>query len=174
MLRVASSPSPGAPECVSEFLDCPLREEALSCFSMRVIRWIRKSIRWITRMKTAISGSSPLFTALKNPQDKMAAIHDARARGLARALAQIEAREMGGAGNRPIPVDVAAVRKRMGMSQELFAARFGFSVATLRHWEHGDRKPHGAALVLLNVIARNPRAVLNALAPARSQAWPAT
>jgi putative transcriptional regulator len=38
-------------------------------------------------------------------------------------------------------------------------------VATLRHWERGDRAPSGASLVLLNVIDRNPRAVLEALRP---------
>ena len=62
------------------------------------------------------------------------------------------------------PVDVAALRKRMGMSQKQFAARFGFPVATLRHWELGDRKPRGAALVLLHVIGRDHIAVLRALA----------
>jgi hypothetical protein len=36
-------------------------------------------------------------------------------------------------------------------------------VETLRHWERGDRKPRGAALVLLHVIARDPRAVIRAL-----------
>jgi putative transcriptional regulator len=36
-------------------------------------------------------------------------------------------------------------------------------VATLRHWERGDRRPTGASLVLLNVINRNPKAVLAAL-----------
>ena len=55
-------------------------------------------------------------------------------------------------------------RKRLGLTQEQFAARFGFSVATLRHWERGDRKPHGAALVLLNLIDREPKAVMRALA----------
>jgi hypothetical protein len=30
----------------------------------------------------------------------------------------------------------------------------------LRHWERGDRKPRGATRVLLNVIARDPEAVL--------------
>ena len=44
-----------------------------------------------------------------------------------------------------------------------FAARFGFPVATLRHWERGNRKPRGPSLVLLNVIARNPKAVMQAL-----------
>ena len=60
-------------------------------------------------------------------------------------------------------MDVAAIRKRIGMSQAQFAARFGFSVATLRHWERGDRKPRGPSLVLLNVIARHHRVVLMSL-----------
>ncbi len=65
---------------------------------------------------------------------------------------------------RPQPVDVKALRNRVAMTQEQFAARFGFSVATLRHWERGDRNPQGPALVLLNVIDKNPAAVLSALA----------
>jgi putative transcriptional regulator len=60
-------------------------------------------------------------------------------------------------------VDVAALRKRIGMTQQEFAARFGFSVATLRHWERGDRQPHGPARVLLNVIDKNPQSVIEAL-----------
>jgi putative transcriptional regulator len=63
----------------------------------------------------------------------------------------------------PQTVDVPALRDRLGFTQEQFAARFGFSVATLRHWERGDRSPSGASLVLLNVIDRNPRAVMQAL-----------
>lgn len=64
---------------------------------------------------------------------------------------------------RPRTVDVKALRNRVAMTQEQFAARFGFSVATLRHWERGDRSPQGPALVLLNVIDKNPAAVLGAL-----------
>jgi putative transcriptional regulator len=64
---------------------------------------------------------------------------------------------------RPEAVDVKEVRQRVGMTQEQFAARFGFSVATLRHWERGDRSPAGPALVLLNVIARDHKAVMKAL-----------
>ncbi|WP_232299311.1 helix-turn-helix domain-containing protein [Azoarcus sp. CIB] len=33
------------------------------------------------------------------------------------------------------------------MTQEQFAARIGFSVATVRHWERGARRPQGPALV---------------------------
>jgi putative transcriptional regulator len=33
----------------------------------------------------------------------------------------------------------------------------------LRHWERGDRKPHGPALVLLNAVAKEPGTVLRIL-----------
>jgi len=63
----------------------------------------------------------------------------------------------------PQAVDVSGLRERLSLTQEQFAARFGFSVATLRHWERGDRSPSGASLVLLNVINNDPAAVLRAL-----------
>jgi putative transcriptional regulator len=61
------------------------------------------------------------------------------------------------------PVDVKNIRSKVGMSQNEFASAFGISVSTLRHWERGDRTPHGPALVLLNVVAKEPKAVLKAL-----------
>lgn len=61
------------------------------------------------------------------------------------------------------PLDVKAVRAQVGMSQSEFASAFGISVSTLRHWERGDRTPHGPALVLLNVVAKEPKVVLKAL-----------
>lgn len=61
------------------------------------------------------------------------------------------------------PLDVKNIRANVGMSQSEFASAFGISVSTLRHWERGDRKPHGPALVLLNVVKKDPKAVLNAL-----------
>jgi putative transcriptional regulator len=64
----------------------------------------------------------------------------------------------------PKPVDVKSLRISIGMTQEQFAAKFGMSTATLRHWERGDRSPQGPALVLLNVIQHDPEAVIRALA----------
>jgi len=61
------------------------------------------------------------------------------------------------------PVDVKKTRAKVGMSQNEFASAFGISVSTLRHWERGDRTPHGPALVSLNVVAKEPKAVLKAL-----------
>ena len=60
--------------------------------------------------------------------------------------------------------DVRAIRQRLGLSQEQFAARFGFSVETIRNYEQGHRRPTGPARVLLRVIAREPDAVTRALA----------
>ena len=51
----------------------------------------------------------------------------------------------------------------MHMTQKQFCRRFGFKLATLRHWERGDRTPAGAALTLLLVVRDNPRAVVQAL-----------
>lgn len=83
--------------------------------------------------------------------------------GLQEAIDHARGKEIGVKVHRPRSVDVKAVRAKVGMTQEQFAARFGFSTATLRHWERGDRTPRGPALVLLNVIERNPDAVIEAL-----------
>ncbi|WP_199851015.1 MULTISPECIES: helix-turn-helix domain-containing protein [unclassified Halomonas] len=43
--------------------------------------------------------------------------------------------------HRPELVEVAALRKKLGMTQMEFVAKFCISVATLRHWERGDGQP---------------------------------
>lgn len=83
--------------------------------------------------------------------------------GLQEAIAHAKGEAGGVRLHRLRVVDVKALRAKVGMTQEQFAARFGFSTATLRHWERGDRSPHGPALVLLNVIEHNPQAVIEAL-----------
>jgi len=59
----------------------------------------------------------------------------------------------------PTSVDVAAVRRRTGLSQAAFSRRIGVSPATLRNWEQGRRAPEGPARVLLAMLERNPRVV---------------
>ena len=63
----------------------------------------------------------------------------------------------------PLLIDVARLRGKLGMTQTQFARRFGFPVATLRHWERGDRTPRRAALALLNLIERDPLLALKSL-----------
>jgi putative transcriptional regulator len=60
-------------------------------------------------------------------------------------------------------VDVRALRRRLGMSQERFARSFHLSVGTVRDWEQGRSVPDRPARVLLKLIERNPEIVLKTL-----------
>jgi putative transcriptional regulator len=60
-------------------------------------------------------------------------------------------------------VDVRSVRRKLGLSQSQFAARFGFAPATVKNWEQGRTQPDGPARILLAVIAHHPDAVEDAL-----------
>lgn len=63
----------------------------------------------------------------------------------------------------PKRVDVGRIRRRLGLTQEVFALRFGFSVQNIRNWEQGVRQPEGPARAYLTVIDRKPDAVQEAL-----------
>lgn len=64
----------------------------------------------------------------------------------------------------PSELDVRAIRKKLKLTQEGFAVRFGFNVARLRDWEQGRTHPDAALRAYLLVIDRNPEAVRKALA----------
>ena len=57
------------------------------------------------------------------------------------------------------------IRQALGLTQEEFAARFRIPLGTLRDWEQGAAEPDAAAKAYLQVIARNPKAVTEALEP---------
>ena len=57
--------------------------------------------------------------------------------------------------------DRRARRRHLGLTQQKFAELLGISPATLRNWEQGRRRPEGAARVLLCVVAKYPKAVLD-------------
>jgi putative transcriptional regulator len=56
------------------------------------------------------------------------------------------------------------IRQKLQMTQEQFAAQFHIPLGTLRDWEQGVSAPDTAARSYLRVIAKNPQAVLEALA----------
>ncbi len=64
----------------------------------------------------------------------------------------------------PETVDVAAIRKRLKLSQAAFAERYCLPVGTVRDWEQDRRSPDRAAVVLLSIIDRNPEVVAETLA----------
>jgi len=63
----------------------------------------------------------------------------------------------------PKHVNVKTIRRRLGLTQPAFAARFGFSAGAVRDWEQGRKQPEASARVLLTVIEREPEAVSRAL-----------
>lgn len=66
----------------------------------------------------------------------------------------------------PAEIDVKAIRKGLGLSQDDFAAEFSFSLSQIRDWEQGRTRPLGSNRAYLLLIARHPdvvREMLNEL-----------
>ena len=59
--------------------------------------------------------------------------------------------------------EITQARHRLKMTQTQFATAFGISVSTLRNWEQGHRTPSGAAITLIKVARKHPKAVLDAV-----------
>lgn len=93
----------------------------------------------------------------------MAKAYDSIAKGLREAINLNKGKPVAAKTHRPEEIDVAQLRHSLGLTQPEFAAKFCISLGTLRHWERGDRKPHGPALALLHIVAKEPKAVLRAL-----------
>jgi len=60
-------------------------------------------------------------------------------------------------------VDVRAIRRRTGLTQDQFSAKYGFTLGAVRNWEQGRRTPERSAR-LLKVIEKHPKVVEEALA----------
>jgi putative transcriptional regulator len=63
----------------------------------------------------------------------------------------------------PASVDVRAIRRRNGLTQAAFAARYGFALGRVRDWEQGRTQPEPAIRILLTVLDKEPEAVSRAL-----------
>jgi len=64
----------------------------------------------------------------------------------------------------PVEVNVRKIRRRLGLSQEAFAQKYGFAVSAVRDWEQGRRRPERSARILLKVVEKEPEAISRALA----------
>jgi len=93
----------------------------------------------------------------------MAELFESIKRGLEEAIAHSKGEKTEICFYTPQNVNVKQVREKTGLTQNQFAATFGISLGTLRHWERGDRKPHGPALVLLNAANNAPDTLLRIL-----------
>ena len=66
----------------------------------------------------------------------------------------------------PAEVDVKAIRRKLGLTQQAFAMRFGFSVGRIRDWEQNRSNIDAPSRVLLTIIEKEPEAVERALSAA--------
>jgi len=71
-------------------------------------------------------------------------------------------------------MDVRAIRRELGLSQENFAQALGFSQSLVRDWEPGRSRPLGVIRAYLLLIEADPKGVLKLLqaAAARKAAYP--
>lgn len=83
--------------------------------------------------------------------------------GLEQAIAHAAGEPVDALMHHPARPDVKKIRQKTGLTQEQFAARCHISVNTLRHWERGDRQPHGPAIALLQLFERKPQFVMEML-----------
>jgi putative transcriptional regulator len=59
-----------------------------------------------------------------------------------------------------------AIRQKLAMTQKEFARALHVPIGTVQNWEQGRVLPDPAARALLNIVAREPKAALRALAAA--------
>ena len=63
----------------------------------------------------------------------------------------------------PAEINVRSIRKKLELSQEVFAQEFGFTPNQIRDWEQGRHRPLDGLRAYLMIIERNPQAVLDLL-----------
>lgn len=53
------------------------------------------------------------------------------------------------------PMEIKALREREGASQAVFARHLNVTVGLVSQWERGEKRPSGASLKLLSLVARH-------------------
>ena len=51
---------------------------------------------------------------------------------------------------------IISIRKKMNLSQTVFAKVLNVSTSSIRQWEQGKRKPSGSTKVLLELLEKSP------------------
>jgi putative transcriptional regulator len=59
----------------------------------------------------------------------------------------------------PPEIDVRAIRLKLELSQDDFAAEFGFTTNQIKDWEQGRSRPLGGNRTYLMIIKRDPKAI---------------
>jgi putative transcriptional regulator len=67
------------------------------------------------------------------------------------------------------PKEIVALRKKLSLSQAVFARLLNVPTVTEISWEHGRRRPTGAAVRLLDLVQRNPEVLYSLCKPRNGQ-----
>ena len=59
----------------------------------------------------------------------------------------------------PPEISVRDIRKKLNLSQDHFAAEFGFTINQIRDWEQGRTRPLGGLRAYLTLIDSDPKVV---------------
>jgi len=105
------------------------------------------------RAAEALLEDQRVFAELPMVEDAQAVIADMAECGVAAVLLKPD-----------LTVDVRALRERLRLTREQFAARYGLEVETLRNWETGKREPDNTARSYLRAISNAPEEVESAYA----------
>jgi putative transcriptional regulator len=70
----------------------------------------------------------------------------------------------------PPEINLKTIRQKLGLSQDDFAAHFGFSINQIRDWEQNRSRPIGGMRAYLMLIDSNPVAVMAMLRAASKEA----
>jgi len=54
-----------------------------------------------------------------------------------------------------LPAEIRSLREREGASQAVFARYLNVTTGIVSQWERGEKRPQGATLKLLSLVARN-------------------
>jgi putative transcriptional regulator len=90
-------------------------------------------------------------------------VYESIKKGLEEAIAFAQGKKNGVKIHKAPIVEVKELRLKIGVTQSEFATAFGISLGTLRRWEKGEQSPRGPALVLLNLLQKEPQAFYKAL-----------
>ncbi len=94
---------------------------------------------------------------------------DKIAAGLREAIAVARGEEAPAQMHAPQEIDVKAIRKKTGMSQETFAHFYGFTIEQVRAWEQARNRPIGGVRAYLTMIDADHKGVARLLESPRKK-----
>lgn len=149
-----------------EYIDVLGEDEAAARRYAQIIEWSTDddvfivSVPDIPGLRT--HGSTPEDAAAMGNEAIALWLAGARASGIVPPNPKFSARQIAIARS-PEAEHIRRIRQRFDASQREFAEMLNVSVATVRSWEQGLRKPDGASQRLLEIAERQPDVLLEAV-----------